>query len=171
MTRTLPALCHLACLSHLGDESLDCDIMRMIDAGIARGDGNEGHTGVKRWKLFCQQRHISPLRPLDPISTPLHVKAAEVWLCLRFVYQLINHSLSPVSPATGIAYLGTANSWHKRRCFVGLAADSSLAICGEMAKGLARFIHRPPRPPRYGLPTQALAMGMDLVLGPTQRVR
>ena len=35
-----------------------------------------------------------------------------------------------------------------------------------MAKGLARHIVVKQRPPRYGLPTQALARGMEAVLGP-----
>ena len=138
----------------------------MIDAGIARGDGNEGHTSVRRWKSWCHSHRLSPLRPLDPLTTTLSQKSSEVWVCLRFTHSLITDPLHPVSPNTSVSYLGTVNAWHARRCLVGLAAGASLAICTEMARGFARHTPLAPRPPRFGLPPQCLAYGMEAVLGP-----
>ena len=138
--------------------------MRNIDASVARGDGNAGSTAVRDYTAWCHSRGVAALRPIDLQRSSYELICSEVWHCLRFVDWLIY--TKGVSPATAKAYLGTVNMWHFRRCFVKLAGGASLAIVAEMAKGAARLIERPPRPPRYGLPTQVLAMGMDRVIGP-----
>ena len=59
-----------------------CPLDRMIHLGLdnASADGQRGrkHSGVRAWFAFVEAQHLSPHRPLDPIS-PLMAKLDEEW--------------------------------------------------------------------------------------------
>jgi hypothetical protein len=118
---------------------------------------------VRHWKRWNLLKRQPIFRPVDPLTASLPRKCAELWVLLRFVYYLL--FVVGVAPPTAMQYLGTTNAWHRRRTLVGLAADMPFDIISEMARGAARIIVRPARPPRFGMPPQSLAVGMQMVLG------
>ena len=136
----------------------------MVNASVARGDGNEGATAVNHYRKWCVGRGDTILRPLDPINTPLETKAREVVRMARFALFLVQ--VVGVAAKSASGYISTVNAWHERRTFVGLAAGAKLTISSAMLKGWART-HPPPRGvfQRIGITPQHLAAGMDAELG------
>ena len=92
------------------------------------------------------------------------MKRAEVFRIARFALFLVR--VQGVSASSASGYISTVNSWHRRRCSVGLAGDARLSVSKDVLLGWARS-HPPPRGvfQRIGITPQHLAAGMDLVLG------
>ena len=123
----------------------DRDIVRSLYAASARGDGNDMHTALCRYREWSHARGEQPLRPLDPSTATLAQKAAEAARLMRFVHWGIRHL--GVSPETMMGYMSIINANHRRRTLVGLAGDMDLALLAELAKGMARsHVPRPAAP-------------------------
>ena len=142
----------------------EAELFKLIDASVARGDGNEGSTAVRHYKKWSAGRGDAIFRPLDPMFTPLKTKRKEVFRIARFALFLVRTQGVSASSASG--YISTVNAWHRRRCSVGLAGDAKLSISRAVLLGWARS-HPPPRGvfQRLGITPQHLALGMDAVLG------
>ena len=148
----------------MATEPDDDDILRYVNASIARGDGNEGSTAVRHYKKWSAGRGDACLRPLDPMASSLAQKTREMVRIARFASFLVQ--VQGVSAKSASAYISTVNAWHLRRAQVGLAAGAPLSISAAFLKGWARS-HPPPRGvyQRIGITPQHLAAGMDRVLG------
>ena len=120
---------------------IEDDILKWVNASVARGDGNEGSTAVNHYKKWCVARGDRILRPLDPLLTLLEVKVREVLRMARFALFLVQHQGVSASSASG--YISTINAWHERRAFVKLAAGAPMSISSALLKGWARS-HPPP---------------------------
>ena len=131
---------------------------------MARGDGNEGATAVNHYKKWSAGRGDECHRPLDPLTTPLAVKKAEILRIARFALFLVR--IQGVSAKTASGYISTINAWHERSNCVGLAAGARLSLSRAVLLGWARQ-NPPPRGvfQRLGITPQHLSAGMDLVLG------
>ena len=138
--------------------------MSLVNASVARGDGNEGATAVNHYKKWCVARGDRVLRPLDPLTSSLELKVNEAIRMAKFALFLVQ--VQGTSAKTASGYISVVNAWHRRRCFVGLAGDYPLSVSGSVLKGWART-HPPPRGVfhRIGITPQHLAAGMDAVLG------
>jgi hypothetical protein len=152
-----------AAVGHALDDD-DLDIIRSLNAASARGDGNDMHTALRRYREWSHARGEQPLRPLDPTTATLGEKAAEVARLMRFVHWGVRHL--GVAPETMMGYMSIINANHRRRTFVGLAGDMDLGLLAELAKGMARSHVPRPSTPRYGTAPRLLARGMDIALGP-----
>ena len=144
--------------------SEDIQLLHYINASVARGDGNEGSTGVRHYKKWAAGRGDSLYRALDPLLTRLDVKNQEKLRMARFALFLVG--VQGVSASTASGYISTVNAWHRRRTGIGFAADMPLSFSGAFLLGWARS-HPPPRGVfhRIGITPQHLAKGMDEVLG------
>ena len=135
-----------------------------LNESVVSGDGNENSTAVRAYKEWSLARGDRVLRPLDPLNTPLHVKKREMYRICDFGIWLCHTRGIRASSAND--YISTVNAWHRRRTFVGLAANADRACVLAVLKGVART-HTPLRPTltRIGIVAHHLAAGMDIVFG------
>lgn len=135
-----------------------------LNQSVVAGDGNENCAAVKHYKKWCLGRGDGWLRPFDPTSTPLDVKKREMRRICQFAIWLVQ--TLRIRASTANDYISTVNAWHRRRTFVGLAADADRSCVLAVLKGLART-HIPLRPTlsRIGIMAHHLAEGMDKVFG------
>lgn len=148
------------CAVHSGDEVIDY----FLNQSVVAGDGNENCTGVRHYKKWCVGRGDGWLRPFDPTFTPLDVKKREMRRICQFAIWLVQ--TLGIRATTANDYISSVNAWHRRRTFVGLAADADRSCVLAVLKGLART-HIPLRPTlnRIGIMAHHLAEGMDKVFG------
>ena len=80
-----------------------------------------------------------------------------LWLC---VCKPLGNSIS-VNTAAG--YVGTVQAWHERRFGRRIGMGLDLTRLRDMFKGMRRELGQPPRKQRFGVRTQHLAKGLELM--------
>ena len=138
---------------------------KYVNACMASGDGGDNSTAVKHWMRFCLHgRRISPARSTDP-AEDLPTKLKEECLLMDFALWLVTCRPlgNKISVDTAAGYVGTVQAWHQRRFGGRIGAGLDLSRLRDMLKGMRREIGQPPRKLRFGVRTQHLAKGLQML--------
>ena len=135
-----------------------------LDRSVARGDGNDGHPAVNHWVRWHATRGEPHQRVFDARRVAMAALVEEQWHIGEWVFWLCVRQ--GVLAKTADGYLSTANAWHHRRFLAKFAGGEPLVVANGVLKALAKDEVRPEPVRRFGTPPQALAVGMDRVLGP-----
>ena len=135
-------------------------------ASVASGDGNDSHTAVQSYLNFTiNGLRIPGRRPLDPVSTPLERKLAEVDLIDAWAWWLVTQQ--GVNTETAWSYVTVANAWHDRSYGVGFAGGLSLVRVHKMLHGLQTLSGGPiVRRRRIGVRPRHLQRGISASMQP-----
>ena len=138
---------------------------RFVNASMVDGEGGDNSTAVRHWIRFCVHgRKINPARPTTGeggleamLSEEAMLMDFGLWLC---VCKPLGNSIS-VNTAAG--YVGTVQAWHERRFGRRIGMGLDLTRLRDMFKGMRRELGQPPRKQRFGVRTQHLAKGLELM--------
>ena len=146
-------------------EASRAGVVAARNAATVDEQGNVHHTANQHWGRFCLALRIAMRRPLDPLTTPLARKLAEVDLVDAFAWWLVAHVRCNTETAWG--YVCVVNSTHDRACGVGLAGNFPLARVKSMLSGYQRLQRSPVmRRLRYGVRPAFLSRGIAAAMAP-----
>ena len=141
----------------------------MINSALdaASSDGRRGwnKTGTRGWRSFCEDKGISPHRPVEPWA-PLMLKLSEEWLCMEFICSLVEKR--GVAVETARSYFSQTQGWHAREHGIKLCGGLKLERLPQMLKGLRRKLgdqgHK--RPQRRAISPRQLREALDQFYDP-----